>query len=97
MEIDVKELKSRLESGGLVNLIDVREEWEYEEVNIGARNIPLGSLPEKLEELAELKDQEIIVHCKSGGRSTQAQKFLRAKGFTKIRNLVGGIEAYLAE
>lgn len=96
MEIEPKELKDRLESGGHVNLIDVREEWEYEEVNIGAKNIPLGTLPDRLEELTDLQEEEVVVHCKSGGRSSQAQKYLRSKGFKNVRNLTGGIEKYLA-
>jgi len=96
MDIDAKELKDRLDSGGSVNLIDVREEWEYEEVNIGAQNIPLGTLPDKIDDLAHLKDEEIVVHCKGGGRSAQAQKYLRSKGFNNVRNLKGGIEGYLA-
>lgn len=95
--IQVDELKQRLDKGEKLNLIDVREPWEYEEKNIGARLIPLNTLPEKVGELESLKNEEVILHCKSGRRSANAQKFLQQKGFTKVRNLEGGIEAYLQQ
>lgn len=95
--IQVDELKRRLESGEKLNLIDVREEYEYEERNLGARLIPLNTLPQHVGELEELKDEEVIIHCKSGRRSANAQKFLQQQGFKKVRNLEGGIDAYLAQ
>ena len=95
-DISPADLKARLDQGETPTVIDVREEWEFEEKNIGAKLIPLGDIPQRLSELEELKDQEIIVHCKAGGRSAQAQKFLKSKGFSNVRNLTGGIEAYLA-
>ena len=95
--IQVDELKQRLDKGEKLNLIDVREPWEYEEKNIGARLIPLNTLPQHVEELAPMKDEEVIIHCKSGRRSANAQKFLQQQGFTKVRNLEGGIEAYLQQ
>lgn len=95
-DIEVKELKERLDKGEKVNLIDVREEWEYAEKNLGARLIPLGSLPQRINEIESLKDEEIVVHCKTGGRSGQAKKYLESQGFTNVRNLIGGIEGYLA-
>lgn len=95
--IQVDELKQRLDKGEKLNLIDVREPWEYEEKNIGARLIPLNTLPEQVGELEPLKNEEVILHCKSGRRSANAQKFLQQKGFTKVRNLEGGIEAYLQQ
>lgn len=94
-DITVKELKERMARNEPLNIVDVREGWEYEEKNIGARLIPLGSLPSRVEELEPLKDEELIVHCKSGKRSAQAKNFLESKGFTKVRNLETGIEGYL--
>lgn len=90
-DITCSEVKSRLTNGENFHFIDVREEWEHEERNIGARLIPLGELPTRLSEIEELKDQEIIVHCKSGGRSGQAKKFLMAQGFSNVRSMLGGI------
>ncbi len=94
-DITCQDVKARIQKGEKFNFIDVREEWEYEENNIGAKLIPLGELPNRLSEVEHLKDEEIIVHCKSGGRSGQAKKFLNAKGYSNVRNMLGGITAYL--
>ena len=96
MDISVEELKERIEKGETLNLIDVREQWEFDEVNIGAQLIPLQTLPNKLSELESLKDDEIIIHCRSGKRSDNAKKFLEQNGYKNVRNVIGGIEAYLA-
>ena len=94
MDITVAELKQRLESGEKLNLIDVREEYEYEADNIGAELVPLGDLPYRLAEFDSLKDEEVIVHCRSGKRSETAQKFMQNSGFTNVRNVIGGMLAY---
>jgi rhodanese-related sulfurtransferase len=93
-EISVHELKERIEKGETLHVIDVREEWEYEEFNIGARNIPLSVFMSRLEELQDLKDQEVIVHCKMGSRSSQAAQVLHQLGFSKVKNLSGGVEEW---
>lgn len=90
-DIQVTELKSRLDAGEKLNVIDVREVYEFEEYNLNGKLIPLGELPGRLEELEDLKEEEIIVHCRSGARSASAQAFMKAQGFTKVRNLQGGI------
>ncbi len=92
--ITVEEVKNRLEKGEDFCFIDVREVWEYEEDNIGAQNIPLAEIPNKLDELAELKEQEIVIHCKSGNRASQAQMYLKQQGFNSVINMSGGIEAF---
>ena len=94
-DITPQELKERISKNEKLNIIDVREGWEYEEKNIGAQLIPLGTLPNRFGELSHLKDEELIIHCKSGRRSMQTKKFLETKGFTKVRNLETGIEGYL--
>ena len=94
MDITVEELKKRLDDGEDLNFYDVREEHEYEEDNLGAILIPLAELPDHLDELEELKDAEIIIHCRSGARSGKAVKFLESQGFSNARNVVGGILAY---
>ncbi len=94
MDITVQELKDRLEKGEAFNFYDVREEQEYEDDNLGATLIPLGDLPDHLDELEPLKDEEIVIHCRSGARSGNAQKYLQANGFTNVRNVTGGILAY---
>jgi rhodanese-related sulfurtransferase len=92
-EVGHLEVKAALAQG---KVIDVREEWEYEEDNLGANNIPLGELDHQLEQLAGIKHEEIVVHCRSGARSGNAKKFMETKGFTKVRNVLGGIVAYRA-
>lgn len=94
-EISCQEVKSRLESGEKINLIDVRELWEHDEDNIGGQCFPLGELPTLIEQIAHLKSQEVIVHCKSGPRGNRARKYLAAQGFTNVRNMTGGITAFL--
>tara|TARA_S200000501_G_scaffold184851_1_gene173993 strand:- start:4 stop:294 length:291 start_codon:yes stop_codon:yes gene_type:complete len=95
MDIKVSELKNRLKDGEKLNFFDVREPWEYEESNIGAKLMPLTNIPDQLIELSTIKDQEIIVHCKTGNRSNQAKIFLESNGFSKVRSLLGGIDAFL--
>ena len=95
-DITVSELKERIERGEKFHFLDVREEWEYEEDNLGADNIPLGELPHRLAELEPMKEAEIVIHCRSGARSGNAKKFMETKGFTKVRNVLGGIMAYRA-
>jgi rhodanese-related sulfurtransferase len=94
MDITVEELKQRLDAGEEFNFLDVREEYEYEEDNLGALLIPVGELPDRLEEIEGWKDQEVVVHCRSGARSGRAKAFLESQGFTNVRNVLGGILAY---
>lgn len=94
-DITSDELKQRQQAGEIPTIIDVREPWEFEESRIpGAQNIPLNSLPTKLDDLEDLKTQEVIVHCKSGARATSAKAYLTQQGFTNVRNLLGGIQGY---
>ncbi len=94
-EINVVDLKERLDSGENLFILDVREPHEYEAANIpGTKLIPLGSLPEHLNELASYKDVEFIVHCRSGARSARACQFLMENGFKQPVNLSGGIMAW---
>lgn len=90
-DITTEELKQRMDNGEALHVIDVREQHEYDEFNIGAKLIPLGELPSRITELEHLKDQELIVHCRSGARSNNAKMFLEDAGFTNVRNLLGGM------
>ncbi|UII30125.1 rhodanese-like domain-containing protein [Fulvivirga ulvae] len=94
LEVTAEELKRRLDSKEDLFIIDVRECWEYDEINLGVTNIPLGELPQHLSELPS-KSTEIIVHCQSGRRSGQAQKYLTKQGFSQVASLKGGLDAYL--
>ncbi len=93
-DITVEELKERLDKNEELIVIDVREPWEYEEFNIGAKLIPLGNLQAAIDDLDEYMDKEIIVHCKSGGRSGAAKAFMERQGFKNVRNLIGGMMAW---
>jgi len=94
MDITVQELSQKLESGEKFVFIDVREPWEYEEFNLNATLIPLGDLMNRSWELDEHKNEEIVVHCRSGGRSGMAQSLLTGMGFSNVRNLTGGVMAW---
>ena len=95
-EVSVQELKRRLDAGDKLQLIDVREPWEVAIARLPAStHIPLGQLPARLGELQS--DSDIIVMCKSGGRSRRATELLLARGFERAANLTGGIEAWADE
>jgi len=90
--ITVEELKSRLAAGENVNLVDVREPHENAEFNIGGTLIPLGKIKSmSVEELEDLKEEELICYCRSGNRSGIAAMVLDQLGFTNTKNLVGGM------
>jgi adenylyltransferase/sulfurtransferase len=94
-EITVGELKEKLDAGEEVALLDVREPHEYEVANLeaqGAKLIPLGDLPHRLSELNQ--NDEIAIHCKTGGRSAKAVKILQDAGFGNVYNVEGGITAW---
>ncbi len=93
-DINVFELKTKMDQKEDFLLIDVRESFEYEMYNIGAKLIPLGTVIEAIPELEDYKDKEIIVHCRSGMRSATAKGLLNERGFTNVRNLTGGILAW---
>ena len=91
--INVHELKRKMENNGAFAIVDVREEFEYDIARIeGSKLIPLGELPERLNELQ--KDEEIILLCKSGTRSAHAAQLLRAAGFARAYSLEGGVDAW---
>jgi adenylyltransferase/sulfurtransferase len=89
-ELTPRELAARLRRGDDLDLLDVREPWEWELARIpGARLVPLGQLDAALATLDRAR--EIVVHCKTGARSARAVRALREAGFRRARNLVGGI------
>ncbi len=91
-EISVEELKSRRDAGEDIFVLDVREPHEYQICNLGGYLIPLNDLPKRVNELDS--SREIVAQCKMGGRSAKAVDFLRQVGFTKVKNLTGGINAW---
>ncbi len=93
--ITVEKLKARMDAGEKINLIDCREPEEYAQYNIGAKLLPLGKIQSmQTEEIDDLKDEEIIIHCRSGKRSVTACLFLETMGFTNTVNVLGGVLAW---
>src|SRR5580698_2462559 len=90
-QIDVTSYKKARDAGKDAFLLDVREPHEFKIAQIGGHLIPLGDLQKRVGELD--KNREIVVHCKSGGRSQKAAEFLQQAGF-KVKNLAGGIQAW---
>ena len=93
--ITTTELKDRISKGEKLNLVDVREPSENSEFNIGGLLIPLGKIQAmEVDQLDALKDQELILYCRSGNRSGQACQILDMMGFTNTKNLQGGMLAW---
>lgn len=98
MDITVQELKERIDAGTAPVMIDVREPNEWDRQHLpGIEKISLGVLPAKVFDLEHLRDQEVVLMCRSGGRSGRATEFLRQQGFSKVRNLTGGMLAWKAQ
>lgn len=91
-EITVQELKEMMDAKSDFQLIDVREDMEFEHCNIGGQLIPMGTIMDHLDEIAT--DKKVILHCKSGRRSATVIQILESKGFTNLYNLQGGILAW---
>ena len=94
-EITVQELKEKLDSGEDFQLIDVREDFEYETSNIGGLLIPLGGIVIEADKVS--KDKPVVIMCRSGKRSAAAIMQLEQLGYTNLSNLQGGILAWAAE
>jgi adenylyltransferase/sulfurtransferase len=94
-QLSVKDLKRRMDAGENLLILDVREPFEYQIANIGGKLIPQNEVPQRLSEID--RNREIIVQCKSGGRSQRIAEFLRQSGYPKVANLAGGILAWSDE
>src|ERR1043165_4310944 len=94
-EISAAELKELKDKKADFELIDVREDYEYEEVNIGGKHIPMGEVMERMNEIP--KDKQVVLHCRSGKRSASVISALEKQGYTNLYNLSGGIMAWLEE
>jgi rhodanese-related sulfurtransferase len=90
--ISAEEVKERLDKGEKLNLIDVREPSENAEFNIGGILLPLGKIQTmQIEDIQDLKDEEVICYCRSGNRSMMAAMILEQLGFQNTKNLAGGM------
>lgn len=94
-QITVEQLHERLQNEANLHVLDVREQDEYDETNIGARLWPLSKLRQMdAEGIEDWQDEEIIIHCRSGQRSLQACMLLETMGFSQVTNLIGGIKEW---
>jgi adenylyltransferase/sulfurtransferase len=91
-QLSVQELKKRIDAGEDVFILDVREPFEYQIANIGGKLIPQNDVPARLNEID--REREIVVQCKSGGRSQKIAEYLQQAGYKKVANLAGGILAW---
>jgi len=95
-EKTVQELKSMIENNEDFQLIDVREQHEFDIVNINGELIPMNTVPHNLKLIA--KDKPVVIHCKMGGRSATIIQFLEMNfGYTNLYNLKGGVLAWVNE
>lgn len=95
-EITVQELKAMQERQDDFQLIDVREDFEYQESNLGGVHIPLGQILSEVDKID--RDKPVVIHCRSGKRSAQAVQILtQREGFDNLSNLKGGILAWRDE
>lgn len=96
--ISVQEVRMRMQAGEQLNLIDVREPDEHWAFNIGGILLPLGKLHSmQIDEIEDLKNDEVILYCRSGNRSGQAAMFLDMLGFKNTKNLAGGMLEWTKE
>jgi adenylyltransferase/sulfurtransferase len=93
-QITVEELKRKRDAQEDFFLLDVREPHEVPIASLGAPLIPVGSIEARVGEIADHKNDEVILHCRSGARSQKAALALKAAGFTNVKNLAGGILAW---
>lgn len=91
--ITTGELKAKLDAGGQPHLLDVREDNERAEFNIGGIHIPIIQIQGmQLDDIEEWdKNDEIIIYCRSGNRSGMATHILKSLGYTNVKNLLGGM------
>jgi rhodanese-related sulfurtransferase len=92
---NVEEVKARIDKGEQLNLLDVREDYERADFNIGGVHIPLGKIQSmQLDDIEDWKDKEVIIYCRSGNRSGVAGLFMEQLGFKNVVNLTGGLVAW---
>jgi rhodanese-related sulfurtransferase len=93
--ISVEQLKARLDAGESIHLLDVREPGEHENFNIGGVLLPLGKIQRmETDGVDDWKQEEVICYCRSGNRSGQACLILETVGFSNVKNLAGGMNAW---
>lgn len=98
LETDCQTVKQKLDTGHNFVLLDCREQNEYDHVHIdAARLLPMSEIQERVGELEDLRSEEIIVYCHHGMRSLQVASWLSQNGFTNVKSMQGGIDAWSCE
>lgn len=98
LEVDCQTVKQKLDQGEEFLFLDCREHTEYEQVCIeGTKLLPMSEIQDRVEELDEHKNGEIVVHCHHGGRSLQVAMWLKNQGFADPKSLAGGIDLWAQE
>ncbi len=95
LEIDTASVKTKQDAGEEFLFLDCREQDEYDRVHIeGTTLLPMSEIQERVGELEDQQQKEIIVHCHHGGRSLQVTIWLKQQGFANVRSLAGGIDEW---
>jgi len=95
IEIDCQSVKSKIDGSESFLLLDCREQKEWDHVHIdGATLIPMSEIQDRVGELDDYRDGEVIVYCHHGGRSLQVAMWLAQQGFGNVLNMTGGIDAW---
>lgn len=98
MEVDCRTVKAKLDAGEAFLFLDCREPGEYETAKIaGTKLVPMSQLVDRVAELADSKNETVIVHCHHGGRSLRVASYLRQQGFSKAQSMAGGIDQWAVE
>lgn len=98
LEIDCRRVKEKLDAGEAFVLLDCRERDEHEVAQLDeARLLPMSELQERVVELDDCREREIVVHCHHGVRSQQVAAWLRQQGFADVKSMVGGIDRWAQE
>jgi rhodanese-related sulfurtransferase len=93
--VSVADIKLRIANKEAINLLDVREPHEHSDFNIGGILLPLGKVQTmQIDDIEDWRNQEVIVYCRSGMRSSQACMILQQMGFENVYNLTGGMVAW---
>ncbi len=93
--ISVDELQEKLNNGDDFQFVDVREQSEYDQANLGAELVPMSTIQQNIDKIN--KDKEVVIMCRSGNRSGKVVMFLEQQGFDNLYNLEGGILAWKEE
>ncbi len=98
VEISCQQVKTLLDAGGSLNLVDCREPDEHAMVSLdGAKLLPTSMLPTAVAELEPLRDEQIVVFCHHGMRSLRMVEWLRGQGFENVQSMTGGIDQWAQE